>query len=148
MRVSKAATIFWGVAQIGVALGAQWIRSVLDTGLAVLSLAAGPVLGAFLVGVLTTRVKLAGHGCRHGDRRCGAGVGVVDRGDGMDVVRVHRLVGDLRRRTRGIVRPSRAHRRTAQPGRSRSAAVMPETVRGRRSTAAIGDRRRRVPRRV
>jgi solute:Na+ symporter, SSS family len=56
MRVSKAATIFWGVAQIAVALGAQWIRSVLDTGLAVLSLAAGPVLGAFLVGVLTKRV--------------------------------------------------------------------------------------------
>jgi solute:Na+ symporter, SSS family len=56
MRVSKAATIFWGIAQIGVALGAQWIRSVLDTGLAVLSLAAGPVLGAFLVGVLTRRV--------------------------------------------------------------------------------------------
>jgi SSS family transporter len=57
MRVSRAATIFWGVAQIGVALGAQWIRSVLDAGLAVLSLSAGPVLGAFLVGVLTTRVR-------------------------------------------------------------------------------------------
>jgi solute:Na+ symporter, SSS family len=56
MRVSRTATIFWGVAQIGVALGAQWIRSVLDAGLAVLSLSAGPVLGAFLVGVLTTRV--------------------------------------------------------------------------------------------
>jgi SSS family solute:Na+ symporter len=56
MRVSRIATIFWGVAQIGVALGAQWIGSVLDAGLAVLSLAAGPVLGAFLVGVLTTRV--------------------------------------------------------------------------------------------
>src|SRR5690606_5258226 len=47
MRVSRRATIFWGVAQIAVALGAQWIRSVLDTGLAVLSLSAGPVLGAF-----------------------------------------------------------------------------------------------------
>jgi len=56
MQVSRAATIFWGVAQIGVALGAQWIRSVLDSGLAVLSLAAGPVLGAFLVGVLSRRV--------------------------------------------------------------------------------------------
>ncbi len=56
MRVSKGVSVFWGVAQIGVALGAQWIRSVLDTGLAVLSLSAGPVLGAFLVGVLTTRV--------------------------------------------------------------------------------------------
>ena len=72
MRVSKAATIFWGVAQIGVALGAQWIRSVLDTGLAVLSLAAGPVLGAFLVGVLTSRRRLASD-----DRRHDAGVAVL-----------------------------------------------------------------------
>ncbi len=56
MRVSRAATVFWGVAQIGVALGAQWNRSVLDAGLGVLSLAAGPVLGAFLVGVLGKRV--------------------------------------------------------------------------------------------
>ena len=57
MRVSRRATIGWGIAQIGVALGAQWIdRSVLDAGLLVLSLAAGPVLGAFLIGVLTTRV--------------------------------------------------------------------------------------------
>ena len=57
MRVSRAATIFWGIAQIAVALGAYFVtRSVLDAGLAVLSLAAGPVLGAFLTGVLTTRV--------------------------------------------------------------------------------------------
>ena len=57
MRVSRQATIVWGIVQIGVALGAQWMqRSVLDAGLAVLSLAAGPVLGAFLVGVLTSRV--------------------------------------------------------------------------------------------
>ena len=58
MRVARAATIGWGVAQIAVALGAQWVtRSVLDSGLSVLSLAAGPVLGAFLTGVLTTRVR-------------------------------------------------------------------------------------------
>jgi SSS family transporter len=56
MHVSRAATIFWGIAQIAVAIGAQWIRSVLDAGLAVLSLSAGPVLGAFLAGVLTSRV--------------------------------------------------------------------------------------------
>jgi SSS family transporter len=56
MRVSKNATIFWGTAQIAVALGAQWIKSVLDSGLAVLSLSAGPVLGAFLAGVLTSRI--------------------------------------------------------------------------------------------
>jgi Na+/proline symporter len=57
MRVSRRATIVWGVAQIAVGLGAQFVtRSVLDSGLAVLSLAAGPVLGAFLTGVLTRRV--------------------------------------------------------------------------------------------
>jgi solute:Na+ symporter, SSS family len=57
MRVSRQATIFWGIAQIAVALGAQYVtRSVLDSGLSVLSLAAGPVLGAFLVGVLTRRI--------------------------------------------------------------------------------------------
>ncbi len=56
MRVSRRATIAWGIAQIAVALGAQFVtRSVLDSGLSVLSLAAGPVLGAFLVGVLSRR---------------------------------------------------------------------------------------------
>ena len=35
MRVSKQATVAWGVVQLGVALGAQWMeRSVLDAGLA------------------------------------------------------------------------------------------------------------------
>lgn len=57
MVVSRRATVFWGIAQIAVAIGAEYVtRSVLDAGLAVLSLAAGPVLGAFLVGVLTRRV--------------------------------------------------------------------------------------------
>jgi Na+/proline symporter len=57
MSLARRSTIGWGVVQILVALGAQWMdRSVLDAGLAVLSLASGPVLGAFLVGVLTTRV--------------------------------------------------------------------------------------------
>jgi SSS family solute:Na+ symporter len=57
MRLSRHATIGWGIAQIAVALGAQWIdRSVLDAGLLVLSFAAGPVLGAFLTGVLIRRV--------------------------------------------------------------------------------------------
>jgi solute:Na+ symporter, SSS family len=60
MRLSRHATIGWGIAQIGVALGAQWIdRSVLDAGLLVLSFAAGPVLGAFLTGVLIDRVGSA-----------------------------------------------------------------------------------------
>ena len=60
MRVSHRATIFWGVVQLCVALGAQWMtQSVLDAGLSVLSITAGPVLGAFLIGVLTTRVGSA-----------------------------------------------------------------------------------------
>jgi solute:Na+ symporter, SSS family len=60
MRVSRRATIFWGIAQIVVALAAQRLdRSVLDAGLLVLNFAAGPVLGAFLVGVLTQRVENA-----------------------------------------------------------------------------------------
>ena len=65
MRVARGATVVWGIVQLGVAIGAQWMdRGVLDNGLAVLSLAAGPVLGAFLVGVLTRdvggRAMLAG----------------------------------------------------------------------------------------
>ena len=56
LRISKNLTIFWGVVQLIVALGAQWLdQSVLDAGLSVLSLTTGPVLGAFLVGVLTRR---------------------------------------------------------------------------------------------
>src|SRR5262245_26022639 len=57
LKVARQATIGWGVVQLAVAIGAQWIdRSVLDSGLAVLSLAAGPVLGAFLVGTMTRSV--------------------------------------------------------------------------------------------
>jgi SSS family solute:Na+ symporter len=58
MRVSRLWTIIWGVVQIGVAIGAQWMqRSVLDAGLAVLSYASGSVLGAFLLGTLAPSVE-------------------------------------------------------------------------------------------
>jgi Na+/proline symporter len=57
MRVSRQWTVIWGVVQIGVAVGAQWMqRSVLDAGLAVLSYASGSVLGAFLLGTLTPSI--------------------------------------------------------------------------------------------
>ena len=60
LQISKRLTIFWGIVQLFVALGAQWLdQSVLDAGLSVLSLTTGPVLGAFLVGVLTRRVGAA-----------------------------------------------------------------------------------------
>ena len=58
MRISKQATVAWGVVQLGVAIGAQFMeRSVLDAGLAVLSFASGAVLGAFLLGTLTSGVR-------------------------------------------------------------------------------------------
>jgi solute:Na+ symporter, SSS family len=60
LRLSKQCTILWGIVQLVVALGAQWLdQSVLDAGLSVLSLTTGPVLGAFLVGVSTRRVGAA-----------------------------------------------------------------------------------------
>ena len=58
MRVSRRATVGWGIVQALVALACQQVsQSVLDAGLLVLSFAAGPVLGAFLVGVLSQRVR-------------------------------------------------------------------------------------------
>jgi SSS family solute:Na+ symporter len=57
MRVSKRWTVVWGIVQMGVAVAAQWMqRSVLDAGLAVLSYAAGPVLGVFLLGTLAPAI--------------------------------------------------------------------------------------------
>jgi SSS family transporter len=58
MRVSKQITVVWGVVQLLVAIGAQFMSgSVLNAGLTVLSLASGSVLGAFLVATLSTSVK-------------------------------------------------------------------------------------------
>lgn len=58
LRLSKQLTVFWGVLQIAVAVAAQWMdRSVLSAGLGVLSLTAGPVLAAFLLGVLSERAR-------------------------------------------------------------------------------------------
>jgi len=58
MRVSRQATAAWGLVQLAVAIGAQFMnRSVLDAGLAVLSFASGSVLGAFLLGTLARSVR-------------------------------------------------------------------------------------------
>jgi Na+/proline symporter len=58
MRVSRQATVGWGVVQLAIAVAAQWMdRSVLDAGLAVLSFASGAVLGAFLLGTLVPSVS-------------------------------------------------------------------------------------------
>ncbi len=58
MRISKQATVLWGIVQLGVAILAQFMnRNVLDAGLAVLSFASGSVLGAFLLGTLAPSVR-------------------------------------------------------------------------------------------
>ncbi len=58
MRVSKQASVAWGIVQLLVAIGAQFMnRGVLDAGLAVLSFASGAVLGAFLLGTLAPSIR-------------------------------------------------------------------------------------------
>jgi sodium/pantothenate symporter len=60
MRVGRAFTVVWGLAQMGVALLARGIDSALTEGLAVLGYASGPTVGAFLLGVLTRTANSAG----------------------------------------------------------------------------------------
>jgi SSS family transporter len=60
VRVGRFATVVWGVLQIGVAVLAQGSDSALQDGLAALSYASGPIVGAFLLGVTTTRATTAG----------------------------------------------------------------------------------------
>ncbi|MDH4065221.1 MAG: sodium/solute symporter, partial [Acidobacteriota bacterium] len=58
LRLSKQATVAWGIVQLLVALAAQYMtQSVLDAGLSVLSLGSGAVLGAFLLGTLAPSVR-------------------------------------------------------------------------------------------
>jgi SSS family transporter len=60
MRAARAFTVFWGLAQVGVALAAQDVDSALQEGLAALGYASGPTVGAFLLGVLTRSATTGG----------------------------------------------------------------------------------------
>jgi Na+/proline symporter len=60
MRVGRAFTVLWGIAQMGVALLAQGIDSALSEGLAALGYASGPTVGAFLLGVTTRTANSVG----------------------------------------------------------------------------------------
>jgi Na+/proline symporter len=60
LRVGRIFTVIWGVLQIAVAVAAQGIDSALQDGLAALSYASGPIVGAFLLGVLTRSATSAG----------------------------------------------------------------------------------------
>jgi hypothetical protein len=94
MRVGRAFTVVWGIAQILVAVAAQNMDSALQGGLAALSYASGPTVGAFLLGVLTRRANVGGHDDRD-DRGAGTQPGRRDagalrpahRGRGLDLER-------------------------------------------------------------
>jgi SSS family transporter len=60
LRIGRAFTIVWGIAQMTVALLAQGVDSALQAGLAALGYASGPTVGAFLLGVLTRTATSAG----------------------------------------------------------------------------------------
>jgi SSS family solute:Na+ symporter len=60
MRVGRIFTVIWGIAQMAVAVAAQDMDSALQGGLAALSYASGPTVGAFLLGVLTRRANSFG----------------------------------------------------------------------------------------
>lgn len=55
--ISKAFTVLWGVVYVAVAIAAMGLESsVIDNALAVASFVMGPLLGLFLLGILTTSV--------------------------------------------------------------------------------------------
>ena len=57
VRISRWATLGWGVVLLGVALLARSWGSVLEAGLAIASVPLGALLGVFSLGVLTRRVN-------------------------------------------------------------------------------------------
>ncbi|HEX7484586.1 MAG TPA: sodium:solute symporter [Vicinamibacterales bacterium] len=60
LKLSRWCTAAWGLVLIGVAIIARDWGSVFTVGLSIASLVYGPMLGAFLLGVLTTRANQAG----------------------------------------------------------------------------------------
>ena len=60
LKLSRWLTAAWGVVLIGIAILASGWGSVFTTGLTIASLVYGPMLGAFLLGVLTKRANQTG----------------------------------------------------------------------------------------
>jgi Na+/proline symporter len=60
LKLSRWLTAAWGVVLIGIAVLASSWGSVFTTGLTIASLVYGPMLGAFLLGVLTRRANQTG----------------------------------------------------------------------------------------
>ncbi|HMO81504.1 MAG TPA: sodium:solute symporter [Pyrinomonadaceae bacterium] len=57
LKLSRWLTAVWGIILIGIAFLSQGVGSVLTVGLSIASLIYGPMLGAFLLGVLTKRAN-------------------------------------------------------------------------------------------
>lgn len=70
LRLSRHATVFWGVVLFGVALLARQWGNVLQAGLSIASIVYGSLLGVFLLGLLTKRVGEVA-------AMCGMSVGLV-----------------------------------------------------------------------
>src|SRR5207247_5070570 len=60
LKLSRWLTAAWGFVLIGIAVLASTWGSVFTTGLTIASLVYGPMLGAFLLGVLTKRANQSG----------------------------------------------------------------------------------------
>ena len=60
LRLSRTATILWGIVLFGLALAARQSHGVLETGLSIASVAYGGLLGVFLLGLLTRRATEPG----------------------------------------------------------------------------------------
>jgi len=57
VRLSRIATVVWGLVLLGIGILARRWGSVLEAGLAIASIPFGALLGVFLLGTLTTRVR-------------------------------------------------------------------------------------------
>ncbi|HET9282383.1 MAG TPA: sodium:solute symporter [Candidatus Angelobacter sp.] len=57
LRLSRVATIFWGVVLFALALASRYGGSVLEKGLSIASVAYGGLLGVFLLGLITRRAN-------------------------------------------------------------------------------------------
>jgi SSS family solute:Na+ symporter len=60
LRLSRRLTVAWGISLMAIAVLARNWGSVFTTGLTIASIVYGPMLGAFLLGVLTTRTNESG----------------------------------------------------------------------------------------
>src|SRR5262249_39060904 len=57
LRWARFATVAWGIVLVAIGIGARHWGSVLESGLSIASITLGLLLGVFLLGVLTRRVR-------------------------------------------------------------------------------------------